>query len=222
MQSDGTEQADAMEDASYRELRMLEEVGSTSELTQRSLASRLGIALGVANLLVRSLGKKGYVRATKVGWRRWAYVLTPAGVARRVQLTLTYADRFVGHYRRVRLLVRQDLEGQVISPDSRVAIYGTTELAELMYLALRDIGVTRIEFFGRAADGTRFLGMPITDIDDVAPGEYVKVMVAFATDIEGRCHELQSAGFDPTQFVTLLGGSANGPAGRSAAGGDGS
>ena len=48
-----------LEGDSYRELRLLEEVDSTPELSQRHLARSLGIALGVANLLVRTLVKKG-------------------------------------------------------------------------------------------------------------------------------------------------------------------
>ena len=91
-----------LEGDSYRELRLLEEVDSTPELSQRHLARSLGIALGVANLLVRNLVKKGYIRTTRVGWKRWVYVLTPAGMSRKVQLTLGYIERFHDHYRRVR------------------------------------------------------------------------------------------------------------------------
>ena len=63
---------------------------------------RVGIAVGVANVLIKSLVTKGYVRASRVTWKGWAYILTPAGVARKVQLTANYVDRFLDHYRTVR------------------------------------------------------------------------------------------------------------------------
>ena len=56
-----------LEDVEYRELRLLEEVHNVTDLSQRRLSKRLGIALGVTILLVRSASKKGYIRATKRG-----------------------------------------------------------------------------------------------------------------------------------------------------------
>ena len=54
MSSNNNDRADSLEGGSYRELRLLEEVDSTPEVSQRHLARRLGIALGVANLLMRN------------------------------------------------------------------------------------------------------------------------------------------------------------------------
>ena len=68
------------------------------------------------------MAKKGYVRATKVGWRRWVYILTPSGFARKVHLTLQYVERFLSHYQRVRTLLRQDLEELTLNAESRIAI----------------------------------------------------------------------------------------------------
>ena len=55
---------DELEESTYRELRLLEEVEIKPEVSQRHLASQLGVALGVANLLVKNLAKKGYM------WRK--------------------------------------------------------------------------------------------------------------------------------------------------------
>ena len=204
MSSNNNNRVDSLEGGSYRELRLLEEVDSTPEVSQRHLAHRLGIALGVANLLLRNLAKEGYIRANRVGWKRWVYVLTPTGITWKVQLTLAYVDRFMDHYRRVRLLVRQDMCGLDMTPESRVAIYGTTELAELTYLALRDMGVTKIDFFDAANSGCRFLGVPVQSLESIDPNRYLKVMVAFATDTEARCQELYGFGVSSSQIFTLL------------------
>ena len=195
---------DGLEGGSYRELRLLEEVDSTPEISQRHLANRLGIALGVANLLMRNLAKEGHIRANRVGWKRWVYVLTPSGITWKVHLTLAYIDRFMGHYRRVRLLVQQDMCGLDMAPDSRIAIYGTTELAELTYLALREIGVTKIDFFDTTNSSHRFLGVPVQPLESIDPNRYLKVMVAFAADTEVRCQELNGFGVPSSQIFTML------------------
>jgi hypothetical protein len=190
-------------------MRLLEEVENDPEVSQRHLAGRLGIALGVANLLLRSLAKKGYIRASQVGWKRWVYALTPTGFSRKVHLTLAYTERFLGHYRRVRTLLRDDI-GTLMNVESRVAIYGTSELAELMYLALRDVGVTEIEVFDDDLVDRRFLGMPVKSLSSMWAGEYSKVLVAFPADVESRCRELQEQGVAPDQIVTLLHNSRHG------------
>ena len=46
-----------LEESTYRELRLLEEVEIKPEVSQRHLANQLGVALGVANLLVKNLAK---------------------------------------------------------------------------------------------------------------------------------------------------------------------
>ena len=43
------------EGTDFKELRLLEELEETPQITQRKMADRLGIALGVANLLTKNL-----------------------------------------------------------------------------------------------------------------------------------------------------------------------
>lgn len=207
---DGDERR-GLEGASYRELRLLEEVASSPEVSQRRLAFRLGIALGVANLLIKTLVRKGYIRATRAGWRRWVYSLTPAGITRKAQLTLNYADRFLDHYRRVRTLLQEDLGALTTAPDSRFAIYGTTEMAELVYLILSDAGISEIDFYdGKGAQGLRFLGTEVLVLEKLDAAHYAKVIVAASTEIETRMSELEAAGVPASQIVTLLHNANNG------------
>ena len=198
------EQSKNLEDISYRELRLLEEVDSSPDLSQRQLARRLGIALGVANLLVKRLATKGYIKVTHLSWRRWVYVITPRGMARKVQLTLAYIDRFMDHYQRVRRILREDFSTLPLNKESRVAIVGTTELAELAYLALRDIGVDDIDVFARNSDTPRFLGMPVRALEAIEPGEYAKVVVADSSHQDAAREEVYASGVSDSQVVELL------------------
>jgi|TARA_B100001971_G_C18126932_1_gene502576 predicted transcriptional regulator len=192
-----------LEGTSFRELRLLEEVELTPDVSQRKLAGNVGIALGVVNVLVKSLVTKGYIRATRLGWRRWTYNLTPAGVARKVQLTANYVDQFLGHYRRVRDLVREALDAAQIGPESTVAIYGTTEMGELMFLVLRKSGVQRVVFLDESGSG-EYLGALVKSPNNIDPDEYAKVLVAYPNDVESRRQNLVNAGVCPDSIITLL------------------
>ena len=205
------DQLDAIDGGAYRELRLLDEMERAPQVSQRHLARQLGVALGVANLLVRSLVAKGYVRAAQVGWKRWVYILTPAGFTRKVHLTLQYVERFLGHYQRVRTLLDQDLKELTLTAESRIGIYGTTELTELMYLALREIGITEIDFID-GNPGTRFLGTPVKTLESIDPLAYDRLLLAFSSDVERRRRELIASGVSPSLIVTPLRNSKYHPA----------
>ena len=185
-------------------MRLLEEVSRASNLSQRRLADRLGIALGVTNVLLKSLARKGYIRIVRVRWRSWIYVLTPSGIARKVQLTFAYVESFLDHYRRIRQIINEDIEELGLDSDARVAIYGRTDLGELAFLVLRDLGITNLDVIDHEASGDRFLGMHVIDIKTVCFANYEKIVLAFPSDIDARRQELLDIGAAPGQIVPLL------------------
>ena len=174
-----SEQQDPEEAQTYRELRVLSEVEDTPEVTQRELSQRIGIALGLTNVLLRSLVQKGYVRATQAGWKRWIYNLTPEGFSHKIRLTIAYINRVLDHYQRVRRTLRQQLEPLALHEESRVAIYGTGEFAELVYLGLKELGIEEIDVFAvTEGQSRRFLGMPVRDVATLEPEGYDRVVIA--------------------------------------------
>ena len=184
---------------------MLSEVDRTSDATQRDLSRRVGIALGLTNVLLRSLAQKGYVRVTQAGWKRWLYTLTPAGFSRKIRLTVAYIDRTLEHYQNVRQSLRDQLEPLSLHEESRVAIYGTGMFAELIYLGLREMRIEEIDIFG--SDGTvgsMFLGMPVQDVAGLRPELYDRVVIAILQHGETNDMELPDLGLAPGKIVTLF------------------
>ena len=58
----------------YRELQILTEVEKSSDVSQRELASRIGLALGLTNVLLRNLVQKGYIKIARASWKRRLYM----------------------------------------------------------------------------------------------------------------------------------------------------
>lgn len=194
-----------------RELTVLSEVQSTPNTSQRRLARHMGVSLGVTNLLLHNLARKGYVRITQAGWRRWLYALTPAGFSRKVQLMAAYIQRFLSHYQRIRQTLREEMEPLALHMESSVAIYGTGELAELVYLGLKELGIEEVDIFAPGSpNGSRFLGMPVRDIAVMRPEYYDRVIVSLLEDTENSCEELRARGVTSEQLVTLLRGGLQG------------
>ena len=71
------EHNELLESPNSRELKLLSEIEVDPEITQRRLASRVGMALGLTNLLLKNLAEKGYIKVSRSGWKRWLYTLIP-------------------------------------------------------------------------------------------------------------------------------------------------
>src|SRR5204863_5539469 len=146
-----------MELESRRDLQLLEALEQESTITQRTLSSRLGMALGLTNLYLKRLIRKGYVKCVNVSPNRLVYALTPKGVARKGRLTYEFMKYSLDFYRDARQHLRRSLT-RAVAQRQRVAIYGTGDAAELVYLLVRDMGLELVAVFN-ADPMERFLGV---------------------------------------------------------------
>ena len=71
-------------------LEVLSEIEARSDLSQRRLAARLGIALGLTNSYVKRCVRKGLVKVRQIPANRYFYYLTPKGFAEKSRLTGQY------------------------------------------------------------------------------------------------------------------------------------
>jgi DNA-binding Lrp family transcriptional regulator len=159
-----------------RDLKLLEAVEQDSHVTQRRLANRLGIALGLANIYVKRMMRKGYIKCVNVQPNRISYLITPRGIAEKARLTYEYMDYSLHLYRVVRQHLREMLH-ECAQAQRRVAIYGRGEAAELAYLSLKESGLEPVAIFDDGNGGT-FLGMPVLPLADHAKVDYDLMIVA--------------------------------------------
>jgi DNA-binding MarR family transcriptional regulator len=165
-----------MDVESRRDLQLLEALEGQSTITQRTLATRLGMALGLTNLYVKRLIHKGYVKCVTVSPNRLVYSLTPRGVAKKARLTYEFMRYSLDFYRDARRHLRHSLS-VAVDHRKRVAIYGTGDAAELVFLLIRDMGLELTAVFGAEAGG-HFLGLPIHGIAEQAAATYDVLIVA--------------------------------------------
>lgn len=157
--------------------RILEEIGSGKPVSQRSLSSELGIALGLTNILFRQVINKGWVRLVHIKASRVQYLLTPAGIAQKARLSRVYLQDSVKLYAHARtrigqvwseLSARLETEAGSARP-KRVLFVGTSEVAEIGYVCLQDTDLTLVGAIDDAGRN-RFLGVPVHTWDDLQSG----------------------------------------------------
>ena len=185
---------------SRRDLQLLEALEQESTITQRTLATRLGIALGLTNLYLKRLVRKGYVKCVSVSPNRLVYSLTPRGVARKARLTYEFMKYSLDFYRDARRHLRQTL-AFTAARQNRVAIYGTGDAAELVFLLLKEMGLDLVGVFGDT-EGT-FLGFPVHPIGAQSQVAYDVLIVSVLERPAAHLKRLKEAGV-PAEKVVML------------------
>jgi predicted transcriptional regulator len=165
-----------MDIEAHRDLQLLEAVEQNARVTQRTLASKLGIALGLTNIYLKRLVRKGYIKCVNVQSNRITYLITPRGIVEKARLTYEFMDYSLQLYAGVRQRLRT-VFAAAAAAGQRVAIYGRGEAAELTYLSLKEAGLEPVAIFD-GENGQAFLGMPVIPIRDHATVEYDLIIVA--------------------------------------------
>lgn len=98
-------------------LPLLKLLHAHPQLNQRELAGQMGVSLGKANYCLRALMGKGLVKLENFrhadNKRKYAYLLTPAGIEEKTRITLDFLKRKQAEYETIRLEIealQQELE----------------------------------------------------------------------------------------------------------------
>lgn len=144
-----------------RSFLLLSELSGDEQLSQRELAKRLGIALGLVNSYLKNLVAKGFVRVNNYPKNRYAYLLTPTGFVEKSRLAYQHLSYFTGLY----TVARQDylklFQSLAAEGGKGVAFCGIDEVAEIAYLSLKEAGMELELAMDDEAAGRRFFGLPI-------------------------------------------------------------
>ena len=188
-----------------RNLKALEAIASDDRVTQRTLANKLGIALGLTNIYLKRLVRKGYVKCVNLQSNRLRYLLTPKGITEKTRLTYEFMEYSLFLYRQVRDQLRSGLQPFVLQDRKRAVIYGTGEAADLAYLSIAEIGLELVAVFDD--DGARtFLGHAVRHIDTHAQVEFDLMLVATLDRPDEVLGRLVQLGIEPERLVTICRG----------------
>jgi DNA-binding MarR family transcriptional regulator len=186
-----------------RDLLLLSEVERDAGVTQRSLSLTLGVALGLTNLYLKRLACKGYIKITTLPRNRIRYLLTPQGFTEKSRLTYLYMQYSLSYYRDMRTRLKEMMSTLDGSHGQRVVIYGTTELAELAYLSLREMNVDCVGFIDGSSRES-FLSCPVSSPDRISRWQFDRVLI---TDLDhaAACEEQLVQSGVPREKVLRLG-----------------
>ncbi|HLA49729.1 MAG TPA: winged helix-turn-helix transcriptional regulator, partial [Thermodesulfovibrionia bacterium] len=180
---------------------LLKELTKEPVVTQRALAARLNIALGLVNAYVKRLYKKGYIKIKTLPENRIKYIITPKGFAEKARLTYGYMHRSINYFRDVRQKVENIYAGMVASGVKEILIWGDGEVAELCYISTRGLPLKIVGVVGDKRIENGFFGHHIYSIECVKDVAYDAILVSLIGDKAVK--SLSQAGINPDRIYYL-------------------
>lgn len=157
------------------EFEILKHVEETPRVSNRMIASKLGCSVKLAHALLGKMVQKGLLHITKHHARRWDYFLTPRGLAEKTRLTYEFLEFSMSFYQEARKLSSQLCRDLAEDGVSTIAFLGASDLAEIVYLGVKEWSLELIEVYGEGS--TRFLGIPVAPLSRVSESNAEAIIV---------------------------------------------
>jgi DNA-binding MarR family transcriptional regulator len=182
-------------------LDLLNSVERDGGLSQRRLASELGIALGLVNAYLRRCVRKGLVKVTEAPARRYIYYLTPQGFSEKSRLTVEYLSVSFGFFRRAKAECGVVFGTAAERGFHRVALAGISDLAEIAMICALDTGVQVTAIVDAKSTQSHFIGVPVAPSFEAIAGSCDAILI---TDLQhaATITEQASAHFGPERVLT--------------------
>lgn len=154
----------------FRSLQLMSELEAGEPISQREIARRLGVAVGLVNSYLKTLVHKGFVQVKAYPCNRYAYLLTPQGLVEKSRLALdqlTYYHKLFRMTRQDSLDLFRRLHGLGVCG---VSFCGIDEFTEIAYLSLREAQIELISVMDDRKAGERFVDQLVLPLGS-APGQ---------------------------------------------------
>ena len=193
-----------MDPQDIRSLQLLEEIENNYGPSQRDLARKLNISLGLVNSFIKRLATKGYVKITTIPRNRVRYILTPKGFAEKSRLTYEFIQ-YSFHFYKKAVMELHELVDEFRRRDvKKVLFFGANDLTEIASISLRG---TYVELIGVVDDeraGEEFLGFRVKSVKDLRKAQYDRVILTRVNSQEMRLQKLLQNGI-PREKIVVLG-----------------
>ena len=121
------------------EFTLIQEIAKGPARTQRDLSQSVGLSLGMTNLLIKRLARKGLIKVKQLDWNRTQYLLTIKGAVEKTRKSYDYAHYTLRIFSQIRdnitaVLNREHAQGRrvfhIVAQDELLKLLSDT-VAEL-------------------------------------------------------------------------------------------
>ena len=192
-----------MDNEAHRTYHILEEISADQSLTQRKLSKKLGIALGLTNLYLKRLIKKGYIMVDTMPRNRIIYNLTPKGIAEKSKLTYEYMKYSFNFYKDLRSRLKNVFLAIEKEEAKKVVFYGAGEIAEIAYLSLQETKLDLVAVLDDFKVGKNFFGKRVKPAELIKDVVYDRVIVVALASKEKIYKKARGLGIAEEKLILI-------------------
>jgi len=147
-----------MDNISEKEIEILNIIGDDCHISQRKISNNLGLSLGLVNLFLKKLARKGLLKIKKTGNKKsLQYILTPKGFNERLNFNLYFLKKNLKYYSSAKKLLLDKLANLADgAPAQNIFIFGIDDWAEIIYLALQNFDFNLLGFIANISEPAEF------------------------------------------------------------------
>jgi len=142
-------------------LEILDVIDRQNNLSQRHLASHLGVALGLTNSYLKRCVRKGFIKVSQAPANRYLYYLTPTGFAEKSRLTAQYLSHSLSFYRKAGESCLHVFDQCERNGWQRLLLCGISDLAEIATLRAMERSITIVGIYNPMSERATFLNRPV-------------------------------------------------------------
>ncbi|MAS82487.1 MAG: hypothetical protein CMF45_07345 [Legionellales bacterium] len=142
-------------------LEILQAIESKRDVTQRHLAHKLDVALGLANSYLKRCVHKGLVKIQQAPANRYFYYLTPKGFTEKTRLTTEFLGNSFNFYRIACESLTEIFSECENKGQKKVVYCGISELTEIASIRALEFDLTITGTLDQDSKKESFLHLPV-------------------------------------------------------------
>ncbi len=174
-----------------RDLRALEAMHEQPDISQRDLAVRLGIAVGLVNACIGKMARKGWIKIKRVNSRKLTYALTTAGFSEKLRLSIEFTETSIGFYRRAKETVAVTLGKLAAIGAKRLVLVGAGDLTEIIGICSGAFDVELVAIVENDPERAKRVILGMTPVPPEELPEEFDALVVAQTDYEETGLDMQ-------------------------------
>ena len=151
-------------------LEILQTIENKKDVTQRHLADKLDVALGLANSYLKRCVHKGLVKIQQAPANRYFYYLTPKGFAEKSRLTAEYLTSSFDFYRHAGNSLNNTYDFCKAKGWNNILLYGVSGLSEIASIRSLEKEIHIVGIYDCDYPKNQMLNMTVwhklSDVDD--------------------------------------------------------
>lgn len=126
------------------EYKVIEAFEKSNASTQREISNYAGISLGLTNIIIKRLVKKGFLKMKKLNKRKILYYLTPKSLIQKSIKTYSYIESTVKEVVLMKNKIQEAIKNRITEKHKEIIIVGKNEVSEITKWALYELKIKEI------------------------------------------------------------------------------